>query len=53
MIIMMIFNISISYFHKISFPNFEDYLMMKQTSGKGILKSATPTFFYWSNLAKM
>jgi hypothetical protein len=32
-IIMMIFNMSTSYFHKISFPYFEDYLMTKLTSG--------------------
>jgi hypothetical protein len=33
MIIMMIFNISTSYFHKISFHYFEDYLMIKLTLG--------------------
>jgi hypothetical protein len=33
MIIMMIFNMSTSYFHKILVPYFEDYLMMKQTLG--------------------
>jgi hypothetical protein len=31
--IMMIFNMSTSYFHKISFHYFEDYLMMKLTLG--------------------
>jgi hypothetical protein len=31
MIIMMVFNMSTSYFHKISFHYFEDYLMMKLT----------------------
>jgi hypothetical protein len=29
MIIMIIFNMSMSYFHNISFHYFEDYLMMK------------------------
>jgi hypothetical protein len=33
MIIMMIINMSTSYFHKISFHYFEDYLMMKLTLG--------------------
>jgi hypothetical protein len=33
MLMMMIFNMSISYFHKISFHYFEDYLMMKLTLG--------------------
>jgi hypothetical protein len=33
MIIMMIFNTSISYFQKISFHYFEDYLIMKLTLG--------------------
>jgi len=33
MIIKMIFNMSTSYFHKISFCYFEDYLMMKLTLG--------------------
>jgi hypothetical protein len=33
MIIMMIFNMSPSYFHKISFHYFEDYLMMKLSLG--------------------
>jgi hypothetical protein len=32
-LIMMIFNMSTSYIHKISFPYFEDYLMTKLTSG--------------------
>jgi hypothetical protein len=36
MIIMMIFNMSTSYFRKISFRYFEDYLMMKLTLGQGI-----------------
>jgi hypothetical protein len=36
MIITMIFNMSISYFHKISFCYFEDYLMTELTLGKGI-----------------
>jgi hypothetical protein len=35
MIIMLIFNISTSYFHKISFDYFEDYLMTKLTLGLG------------------
>jgi len=35
MILMMIFNMSTSYSHKISFPYFEDYLMMKLTLGYG------------------
>jgi hypothetical protein len=34
MIIMMIFNMSISYFHKISIHEFGDYLMTKLTVGK-------------------
>jgi len=34
MIIMMIFNMSISYSQKFSFPYFEDYLMTKLTLGK-------------------
>jgi hypothetical protein len=33
MIIMMIFNMSTSYFHKIPIPYFEDYLMTKLTLG--------------------
>jgi len=33
MIIIMIFNMSTSYFHKISFHYFEDYLMTKLTLG--------------------
>jgi hypothetical protein len=33
MIIMMIFNMSTSYSHKISFPSSEDYLMMELTLG--------------------
>jgi len=33
MIIMMIFNMSTSYFHKIPIPYFEDYLMAKLTLG--------------------
>jgi hypothetical protein len=33
MIIMMISNMSTSYFHKISFHYFEDYLMEKLTLG--------------------
>jgi hypothetical protein len=33
MIIMMIFNMSTSYFHKKPFHYFEDYLMMKLTLG--------------------
>jgi len=33
MIIMMIFNMSISYFHKKSFHYFDDYLMMNLTLG--------------------
>jgi hypothetical protein len=33
MIIIRIFNMATSYFHKISFHNFEDYLMMKLTLG--------------------
>jgi hypothetical protein len=33
MIIMMIFNMTTSYFHKISFHYFEDYLMMKLGQG--------------------
>jgi hypothetical protein len=32
---MMIFNMSTSYFHKISFHYFEDYLMTKLTLGEG------------------
>jgi hypothetical protein len=36
MIIMMIFNMSISHFHKISFHYFEDYLVTKLTLGYGI-----------------
>jgi hypothetical protein len=36
MIIMMIFNMSTSYFHKILFPYFEDYLVTKLTLGWGI-----------------
>jgi hypothetical protein len=35
MIIRMIFNMSTSCFHKISFHYFEDYLMMKLTLGLG------------------
>jgi len=35
MIIMIIFNMSTSYFHKISFHYFEDYLMSKLTLGQG------------------
>jgi hypothetical protein len=35
MIIMMIFNMLILYFHTISFHYFEDYLMMKFTLGEG------------------
>ncbi len=31
--IMMIFNMSTSYFHKFSFHSFEDYLMMNLTIG--------------------
>jgi len=38
MTIMMIFNMTTSYFHKISFPYFEDYLMMKLTLGQGSYK---------------
>jgi len=37
MIIMMIFNMSTLYFHKISFPYFEDYLMTKLTLGKVLI----------------
>jgi hypothetical protein len=33
MIIMMIFNMTTSYFHKFSFLYFEDYLMAKLTLG--------------------
>jgi hypothetical protein len=33
MIIMMIFNLSIAYFHKFSFHYFGDYLMTKLTLG--------------------
>jgi hypothetical protein len=33
----MIFNMSTSYFHKISFHYFEDYLMTKLTLGQGNL----------------
>jgi len=33
MIIMLIVNMSTTYFHKISFHYFEDYLMMKLTLG--------------------
>ncbi len=36
MITMMIFKISTSYFHEISFHYFENYLMMKLTLGLGI-----------------
>jgi len=35
-IIVMVFNIWISYFHKISFHYFKDYLMMKLTLVEGI-----------------
>jgi hypothetical protein len=35
MIIMMIFNMSISYFHKILFHYFEDYLTMNLTLKQG------------------
>jgi hypothetical protein len=38
MIIMMIFNMSTSYFHKISFHYFENYLMTKPTLGWGSLQ---------------
>jgi hypothetical protein len=38
MIIMTIFNMSMSYFHKISFHYFEDYLMTKLTLGWGTEK---------------
>jgi len=33
---MMIFNMTTSYFHKISFHYFEDYVMMKLSLGEGI-----------------
>jgi hypothetical protein len=36
MIIMMIFNMLTSYFHKILFHYFGDYLMTKLTLGQGI-----------------
>jgi len=36
MIIMMIFDMWTSYFHKISFHYFEDYLIMKLNLGYGI-----------------
>jgi hypothetical protein len=35
MILMMIVNMSSSYFHKFSFHYFEDYLMTKLTLGQG------------------
>jgi hypothetical protein len=35
MIIMIIFNMSMSYFYKISFHYFEDYIMTKLTLGQG------------------
>jgi hypothetical protein len=38
MIIMTIFNMSTSYFYKISFHYFEDYLMTKPTLGWGSLQ---------------
>jgi hypothetical protein len=40
MIIMVIFNMSTLYFHKISFHYFEDSLMMKLTLGYGIVQLA-------------
>jgi hypothetical protein len=43
MIIMMIFNMSTSYFHKISFDYFEDDLMTKLTLGKVYTHNAPPT----------
>ncbi len=36
MIIMIVFNMAMSYFQKKSFHYFEDYLMMKLTLGKGM-----------------
>jgi hypothetical protein len=39
MIIVMIFNMITSYFHKISFHYFEDYLMTKLTLGGKVIAS--------------